>query len=335
MLLLNNHLLSLLLLGSLVPFSQAVGKQHLRRKASQELSTPIERRSIDFNFIVLEFGNNIFNSQDHPYVNGTQFVDTYNSLVTCRLQRIYNSLAEFDGITNSSEFMPRAQFLEEESSTDVTRVLIQVDGFIDWDFFDETSEVAENIEVRPDCQGPKRQNFVTALATNLGLNNLKNATQIPLLNPSECDYPTYSYEGICPGRSNRVFSFFKSAPSETPQLGPQMAPPMARQMDPPTVPQMDPPTVPPTSLPNSPLSVQHQVRPLLPPRHPAEAQQEAQREVQLETQQKAPLHHQVIPLVDRFTRLPTQPFPLQRVLHPPLLQRQPRLLAQLLTLLEV
>ena len=206
----KNNLFALFLLGSLVPFSQVEGNQYLRRKAQEVVSVPtaapVERKMTDYyHYVVLEleYGNQV---DPNININGTEFVEAYNSLVNC--PPTGNDIRP--KVTNSNEFTPTAkdEFPEDPStasvSRDTYRVLMQVEGFIDWDFFDTSESTGTE---NSDCSGPKREEFVQELV-DLGLTKLNNATLISLIDPndpvvSETKTHIHVREGILPLDTNR------------------------------------------------------------------------------------------------------------------------------------
>jgi len=119
-------------------------------------------------------------------------------------------------------------------------------------FHDNSDPVgADNIEDPNvcDCRGPTSRDFVAALIENLGLTNLKNATQVPLLHPEDCNafaLTTFSSAGVCPGRRNPQFDFFTPYPSSEPTFSPTTESPTVVPTDVPT----DEPTDVPTDLPS-------------------------------------------------------------------------------------
>eukprot|EP00534_Pseudo-nitzschia_fraudulenta_P012423 CAMPEP_0201202110 /NCGR_PEP_ID=MMETSP0851-20130426/164323_1 /ASSEMBLY_ACC=CAM_ASM_000631 /TAXON_ID=183588 /ORGANISM="Pseudo-nitzschia fraudulenta, Strain WWA7" /LENGTH=283 /DNA_ID=CAMNT_0047489909 /DNA_START=192 /DNA_END=1040 /DNA_ORIENTATION=- len=230
-------LLSALLLLSVFPFSSVEGEQNLRRNVRDRCTPdPPTRRSEEdsFVFVLLEFEKNNLNDLFVPFVNGTLFVETYNSLVSC------SQLGAFRSIDNATEFMPQAFFLGESKTGPPPTTLLRIERlecnscglerylFKDAEGADEDTVDDYNVPNLCNCDGPATQDFVDALRSTIpGLSDIKNATQIRLINPEDCEQfsrTTYSYDGVCPGLANKEFSFFSSTPSDAPSVAPTHAP---------------------------------------------------------------------------------------------------------------
>lgn len=268
----KNNLLSLFLLGSLfVPaFSQVDKKQNLnlRRKTQSQLpcSPFVGQRSVQdrFTFLLLEFEKLNLNTEYAPYINGTAFTEAYNSITPCSqigAYRFVEGAAEFH---DGSALAARAEYRDADGSAAFTgthHALLQFENFYcnscgeeDFKvFFDESGLVGEADIAGDvcDCRGPTVDELVGAV----GLPDLVNATQIPLLSPEDCvqtSRTTYSYEGVCPGLLNPAFLFFSTSPSEVPTETPTKEPtdePTDSPTEQPTVEPTDSPTEEPTEEP--------------------------------------------------------------------------------------
>ena len=115
----KNNLVSLLLLGLLaLPFSQA--KQHLRRR-NQGLCYPFASRrgwlQNQFTFVLLEFEPSSVRIQSTASINGTKFVDAYQSLVNCE------QFGALRGIQDATELQPRAELDLNQVTTSLQTAL--------------------------------------------------------------------------------------------------------------------------------------------------------------------------------------------------------------------
>lgn len=130
----KKNLTSLLLLGSLLSaFSQVEGKNQFLRRRTNELCTPFENRRDEqdlFTFILLEFEQDNLNSQYVPNVSGDQFVETYNSLVTCDQVGAIRAIANADEFKDGTDLAaPRAVYFDLENQGGPTTVLIELSNF--------------------------------------------------------------------------------------------------------------------------------------------------------------------------------------------------------------